>query len=156
MRPQLPITHNFAFLQHTPSKSLRVEIIHTTNLRTAHHQPTHRSPIVVHVTETPCYASLAYFSYALLICRHSPRWRTSRRRWASGLILLADLHLAGVAYLPSLSSLANISYALLVCCHSLCWPTFRTRCASGLILLAGLHLVRVAPLASFSSLTYIS
>jgi len=36
VRPQLPVTHNFAFLQHTPSKSLLVEIIHTTNLRTAH------------------------------------------------------------------------------------------------------------------------
>jgi len=164
VRPQLPVTHNFAFLQHTPSKSLRVEIIHTTNLRTAHlsSYTLQKRPVMQHwpplvrVARLPSFSSLAYLSYALHVRPHSPRWPTSRTHYTSGLILLADLHLVGVACLPSHSSLANISYALLVCCHSLRWPAFCTHCASALILLAGLHLVRVARLASFSSLTYIS
>ena len=82
---------------------------------------------------------------------HSPRWPTSRTPCASGLILLADLHLVGVACLPSLSSLANISYALHVWPHSPRWPTSRRHSLSAVILLADLQLVRVARLPSFSS-----
>ena len=51
-----------------------------TSCSITHHQPTHSSPIVVHVTETHCYALLAYFSFALLVCLHSPRWPPSRSR----------------------------------------------------------------------------
>jgi len=76
----------------------------------------HRSPIIVHVTETPCYGSQAYFSYALLVCRHSHRWLTSRRRSLSAVILLAGQNLIHVARLASFSTLAYLSYALLV------WP----------------------------------
>jgi len=158
VRPQLPVTHNFAFFQHTPSKSLRVEIIHTTNLAPLAYRCTrYRNALLlimglllVPVARLPAFSSLVYFSYALHIQPHSPRWPTSCTLCISGLILLADLHLVGVACLLSLSSLANISYALLLCCHSLRWPTFRTRSSSAVILLTGQHLVHVAHLASFS------
>jgi len=133
VRPQLPVTHNFAFLQHTPSKSLRVEIIHTTNLRTAH-----------------------LSSYTLQKRPVTHHWPTSRTRCSSAVILLAGLLLVCVARPASFSSLAYISYALLVCRHSPRWPTSRMRCTSGLILLAGLPLVGIPCLPSFSSLTYIS
>jgi len=141
MRPQLPLTHNFAFLQHTPSKSLRVEIIDT------HHQPTLCSPIVIHVTETPCYVSLAYILYTLHVWPHSPCWplllrvarltslpltyvRTCARNAVLGITglhlvrvaclasFLTDLHFVRVAHLLSFSLLAYISYALLLWPHS--------------------------------------
>jgi len=125
-----------------------------------HHQPTHRSPNVVHVTETPCYASLVYFLYALLVCRHSPRWPTSRTHCSSGLILIADLHLVGVPRLPSFSSPDNISYALLVWPHSPCWPLLlrtslpqtyvRTFARNAVLGITCLLLVHVARLLSFS------
>jgi len=99
------------------------------------HQPTHCSPIVLRVTETPCYASLPYFSYALLGWPHSPRLLTSRMRCLSA-VIFADLRL-------------NVWQKRPVRHH---WPTSRTRCLSALILLAGLHLVPVACLPSFSTL----
>ena len=111
----------------------------------------------------PCYASLAYFGYTLLVFHHSPRWPTSPTRCASGLILLADLHLVGVRRLPSFSLPDNISYALPIWPHSPCWPlllrvarltslpqTYVRTCARKAMLgITGLPLVRVVHLASF-------
>jgi len=133
----------------------------------------------------PCYASLAYFGYTLLVFHHSPRWPTSPTRCASGLILLADLHLVGVRRLPSFSLPDNISYALPIWPHSPCWPlllrvacltslpqTYVRTCARNTVLgitgllvvrvvhlasfLADLYLIHVARLLSSSSLAYIS
>jgi len=137
-----------------------------------------------HVAETPSYASLAYYLYALLVRPHSPHRPTSHTRCSSALVPLAGLHLVCVTHLASFSSLAYISYALLVCHHSPHWPTSRTlcsfgllfahlhlnvwqkrcamhhwpttcrRCSSALILLAGLHLIHIARRHSFSSAAY--
>jgi len=170
VRPQLPVTHNFAFLQHTPSKSLRVEIIDTTNLRTAHlssytlqkrpvthHWPTSRTCcssavilltglLLIRVARPASFSSLAYISYALRVWPHSPpRRRTSRTCCTSGLILLTGLPLVRIARLASFFSLNFISYALLVCPHSSRWPTPPTGCSSAIILHAGLILLALLP-----------
>jgi len=142
VRPQLPVIHSFAYLQHTPSKSLRVEIIHTTNLCTAH-----------------------LSSYTLQKRPVTHHWPTSRSHCSSAVILLAGQHLVRLACLASFSLLAtatircsfdlitadlrsDVCYKRRVRHH---WPTSHTRCSSAVILLAGLHLVRVARLPSFSS-----
>jgi len=44
---------------------------------------------LVRVARLLSLSSLAYISYALLVCRHSPHRTTSRTRCPSGLILLA-------------------------------------------------------------------
>jgi len=44
---------------------------------------------LVRVARLLSFSSLAYISYAFLVCRHSPRRTTSRTRCPSGLILLA-------------------------------------------------------------------
>jgi len=44
---------------------------------------------LVRVARLLLFSSLAYISFALLVCRHSPRRTTSRTRCPSGLILLA-------------------------------------------------------------------
>jgi len=111
-----------------------------TSCSITHHQPTHSSPIVVHVTETHCYV--------LQACLHSPRWPPSRTRCSTALILLFSQHLAPVARPASFTLLTYHSYWLLVCSHSFRWPTSRTRCSFAIILLAGLYLIRVAPLYS--------
>ena len=147
--------HHFIYLLSACFPALPTHPIQfITSCSITHHQPTRSSPNVVHVTETPCYASLANFSYALLVCTHSPRWPTSRTCCSSGLILLAGLPLVPVARLHSFSSRSYISYALLVWPHSPHWPTTRTRCSSALIPFAGLVLVRIARLPLFS-LTFI-
>jgi len=137
---------------------------------------------LVHVARLSSFAALAY-SYALLVCPLSPRWRTAPTRFSFDLVF-ADLHsdvwqkrrvrywwptsrmccsfvhirraslLVRVARLPSFSLLANISYRLLVGPHSPRWLTVPTRCSSALILHAGLLLLGVARLISFL-LTYI-
>jgi len=117
-----------------------------TSCSITHHQPTHSSPIVVHVTETYCYV--------LQACLHSPRWPPSRMRCSTALILLVSQHLVPVARPASFTLLTYHSYWLLVCSHSFRWPTSRTRCSFAIILLAGLHLIRVAPLSSFAVLAY--
>jgi len=153
VRPPLSLTHNFAFLEHSPSKSLRVEIIHTTNLRTAH-----------------------LSSYTLQKPHVTHDWPTSSTRCSSAVILLAGLHLVriarlalfssltihlvGVPRLPSFSLPDNISYALLVWPHSPCWPLLlrtslpqtyvRTFARNAMLGITCLLLVRVARLLSFS------
>ena len=136
----------------------------------------------VRVARLSSFAALAY-SYALLVCPHSPCWRTAPTRFSFDLVF-ADLHsdvwqkrrvrrrwptsrtccsfvyirraglLVHVARLPSFSLLANISYRLLVGPHSPRWLTLPTRRSSAFILQAGLLLLRVARLTSFL-LTYI-
>jgi len=123
------------------------------------------------------------YSYALLVCPHSPCWPTSLTGSSSAVILhagllllritrltlflltyirtfgrntvlgIGGLHLICVARLSSFAALAY-SYLLLICPHSLCWPTSRTSCSSALILHARLLLLRIARLTSFL-LTYI-
>jgi len=44
---------------------------------------------LVRVARLLSFSSLAYISFTLLVCRHSPRRTTSRTRCPSGLILLA-------------------------------------------------------------------
>ena len=117
-----------------------------TSCSITHHQPTHSSPIVVHVTEMHCYA--------LLDCLHSPCWPPSRTCCSSALILLVGQHLVPVTRPASFTSLTYLSYWLLICGHSFRWPTSRTRCSFAVILLAGLHLVRVARLSSIAGLAY--
>jgi len=125
---------------------------------------------------------VAYISYVLLVCAHSPRWPTLTR-CSSALILhagvlllhvscltsflmtyiqtcgrnamlgIGGLHLVRVARLSTFAALAY-SYTLVVCPHSPCWPTSRTGCSSALILHAGLLFLRVARLTLFL-LTYI-
>ena len=97
---------------------------------------------------------MAYISFALLVCRHSPRRTTSRTRCMSGLILLAGLPLVHIARIASFFSLNFISYVLLVCPHSSHWPKSCARCSSFLIFLTEFHLVRIARLPSFFSLAY--
>jgi len=99
---------------------------------------------LVRVARLSSFAALAY-SYALLVCPHSPCWPTSRTCCSSALILYAGLLFVRVPCLLSFS-LTYCSYALLVCPYSPRWPTSCTSCSSALILLAGLHLVRVARL----------
>jgi len=125
--------------------------------------------LLIRVARLPSFSSLAYFSYALRIRPHSSRWPTSRMRCASGLILVADLHLVGVRSLPSFSSPDNISYALPVWPHSPCWPlllriarltslpqTYVRTCVRNTVLgVTGLLLVRVVPLASFLADLYL-
>ena len=117
-----------------------------TSCSITHHQPTHSSPIVVHVTEMHCYA--------LLACLHSSHWPPSRTHCLPALILLVGQHLVPVARPASFSSLTDHSYRLLVCSHSFCWPTSHTRCWFAVILLAGHHLVRITRLFSFTALAY--
>jgi len=117
-----------------------------TSCSITHHQPTHSSPIVVHVTEMHCYA--------LLDCLHSPCWPPSRTCCSSALILLVGQHLVPVTRPASFTSLTYLSYWLLICGHSFRWPTSRTRCSFAVILLTGLHLVRVSCLSSFATLAY--
>jgi len=123
------------------------------------------------------------YSYALLVCPHSPCWPTYRTGSSSAVILHAGLlllrlarltsflltyiwtfgrntllgigrlHLVQVASLSSFAVLAH-SYAFLVCPHSPCWPTSRTGCSSALILHAVLLLGRIARLTSIL-LTYV-
>jgi len=135
---------------HFSPKRLPVQPTHAIQVITScsitHHQPTHSSPIVVHITETHCYA--------LLACLHSSRWPPSRTRCSSALILLVGQHLVPVARPASFTSLTYLSYRLLVSGNSFRWPTSRTRCLSAVILLAGHHLVRVARLSSFALLAY--
>ena len=137
---------------------------------------------LVRVARSSLFAALAY-SYTLLICPHSPRWRTAPTRFSFDLVF-ADLHsdvwqkrrvrhrlptsctccsfvhirrtglLVDVARLPSFSLLANISYWLLVGPDSPRWLTVSTRRSSTLILHAGLLLLRVARLTSIL-LTYL-
>jgi len=127
---------------------------------------------------------VAYISYVLLVCPHSPRWPT-RTRCSSALILLVGQHLVPVARGPSFSTLAYCSYASLVGTDSPRrptastrrsfdlifadllsdvwqkhrvrhrWPTSSTSCSFVLIRRAG-PLVRVARLPSFSLLANIS
>jgi len=138
---------------------------------------------LVRVAHLSSFAALAY-SYALLVCPHSPCWPTSRTGCSSalihytGLLLLrvarltsflltyirmcgrnavfgiGGLHLVHVACLSSFAALAH-SYALLVFPHSPCWPTSPTRSTSALIL-PYLLLVSIARLPSFSLLANIS
>jgi len=117
-----------------------------TSCSITHHQPTYSLSIVVHITETHCYA--------LLACLHAPRWPPSRTHCSSALILLVGQHLVPVARPASFTSLTYHSYRLLVCGHSFRWPTSRTRCSFAVILLAGLHLVHVARLSLFAVLAY--
>jgi len=128
------------------------------------------------------FAAMAY-SYALLICPHSPCWPISCTGCSSALILhagllllriacltsflltyirtcgrntvfgIGGLHLVRVTCLSSFTVLAH-SYALLVFPHSPCWPTSPTPSASALIL-PYLLLVSVARLPLFSSVAYI-
>ena len=86
---------------------------------------------LVRVAHLSSFAVLAY-SYALLVCPHSPHWPTAPTRCSFDLIfadLRSDMWQKRLAY---------ISYVLLVCPHSPRRPT-RTRCSSALILLVGQH-----------------
>jgi len=137
---------------------------------------------LVCVARLSSFASLSY-SYVLLVCPHSLRWRTAPTHFSFDLIF-ADLHsdvwqkrrvryrwptsrlccsfvlirrtglFVRIARLPSFSLLANILYWLLVGPYSPCWPTVPTRRSSALILHAGLLLLRVTRLTSFF-MTYI-
>jgi len=127
---------------------------------------------------------VAYISYVLLVCPHSPCWPT-RMHCSSALILLVGQHLIPVACRPLFSTLASCSYASLVSTHPphrptapmhhsfdlvfadlhsdiwqkhrvrYQWPTSRTCCSFVLIRRTGL-LLRVARLPSFSTLAYCS
>jgi len=126
--------------------------------------------LLIRVAHLLSFSLLAYISFALLVCHHSPRWPISHSRCSSGLILLADLHLVGVPHLLSFSSPDNISYALSIWPHSPCWPlllclarltslplTYIWTCTRNAELgITGLHHLRVACLVSFSSLTCVS
>ena len=63
---------------------------------------------LVPVARLPSFSSLAYISYTLLVCHHSPRWPISRTRCSSAVIHLAGLHLVPVAVARQP--------------HSSCWP----------------------------------
>jgi len=115
--------------QHMLSKSLRVAVLHTTNLPTAHlssymlqkRTVTHYWPAfillaglhLVRVARLSSFAGLAY-SYALLVSPHSPCWPTSRTGYSSALILHTGLLFLGVARRHSFSTQAYCSYASLV------------------------------------------
>ena len=120
----------------------------------------------------------------LLVCPHSPRWRTAPTRFSFDLVF-ADLHLdvwqqrrvwyrwptsrmcclfvlnrrtgplIRIARLPSFSLLAYLSYAFHIRSHSPL-PTARKRCSSALILFVGQHLVPVTCRPSFSMMAYCS
>ena len=89
------------------------------------------------VARLSSFAALAY-SYTLLVCPHSPRWRTAPTRFSFDLIF-ADLH-SDVWQKPRVR-------------HR--WPTSRTCCSLVLIRRTGL-LLHVAHLPSFSTLAYCS
>jgi len=92
---------------------------------------------LVRVARLSSFAALAY-SYALLVCPHSPHWPTAPTRCSFDLVF-ADLH-------------SDVWQKRRVRHH---WPTSRTCCLFVLIRRAGL-LVRVARLPSFSTLAYCS
>jgi len=92
---------------------------------------------LVRVARLSTFATLAY-SYALLVCPHSPRWRTAPIRFSFDLVF-ADLHL-------DVWQKRRVRH----------WsPTSRTCCSFVLIRRAGL-LLRVARLPSFCTLAYSS
>jgi len=80
---------------------------------------------------------VAYISYVLLVCPHSPRWST-RMHCSSALILLVGQYLVPVARRPSFSTLAYCSYPSLVGTHSPRRPTALTHRSFDLIF-ADLH-----------------
>jgi len=91
---------------------------------------------LVRVPRFSSFAALAY-SYALLICPHSPRWCTASMRCSFDLVF-ADLR-------------SDVWQKRRVRHH---WPTSRTCCSAALILYAGVLLLHVSRLTSFL-LTYI-
>jgi len=89
------------------------------------------------VARLSSFATLAY-SYALLTCPHSPRWRTALTHFSFDLVF-ADLH-------SDVWQKRRVRHW---------WPTSRMCCSFVLIRCAGL-LVHVAHLPSFSTLAYCS
>jgi len=92
---------------------------------------------LVRVARLSSFAALAY-SYTVLVCPHSPRWRTAPTRFSFDLVF-ADLH-------SDVWQKRRVRHR---------WPTSRMCCSFVLIRRAGL-LVRVARLPSFSTLAYCS
>jgi len=92
---------------------------------------------LVRVARLSSFAALAY-SYALLVCPHSPRSRTAPTHFSFDLVF-ADLH-------SDVWQKRRVRHR---------WPTSRTCCSFVLICRAGI-LIRVARLPSFSLLANIS
>jgi len=157
------ISYALPIWPHSPCRALLLHVARLTSLPQTYVWTCARNAVLgitglllIRVAHLQSFSSLAYISFALLVCRHSSHWPTSCSRCSSAVILLAGQHLVRVARLASFSSLAYLWYALLICCHSPSWPTSRSRCSSAVILLAGQHLVRITGLASFSSPAYLS
>jgi len=135
------------------SKSLRVAVLHTTSLPTAHllsytlqkrtvtqYWPAFillAGPHLVHVARLPSFSLLANISYQLLVGPHSPRWLSVPTRRSSALILHAGLLLPRVARLTSFL----LTY-------------IRTFGRNTVLGIGSLHLVRVARLCSIAALAH--
>ena len=92
---------------------------------------------LVRVAHLSSFAALAY-SYALLVCPHSPCWPTSRTSCLSALILHASLLFLRIAHLTSFL----LTY-------------IRTFGRNAVLGIGGLyHIVRVARLSLFAALAY--